>query len=586
MIVPMKKVTVLALASDETWVLARLREIGVMHIAAALEHSRENDAADFTARLNDARRVVNILSGLTPAPGDHAADGATVMEEVLELLNERQSRTRELQLLQRRLSALAPWGDFDGAELVKLRKHGLGAWLLTARNAAWDDFAFPEGVSPLVLSRDKAQVRALVVATVPFDGATLPGQPLPDSENPAELHTLIAHQRKHLHGIETRLASMAAHLELARHYLLELENEEIYFRARHSVAGHGAIMSLCGFVPEPELVKLREGARKHGWGLLINDPDEGDRVPTLVQMPQWARLVKPLFDFLGIAPGYHELDASGAILVFFTIFYAMIVGDAGYGLLFLLLSVAGSIALREKPAARMPLRFLGLLSVATILWGAATGNWFGIEAPGIPWLTTAAGKDSNIQAICFMLAGTQLTLGRLWQAALSGKLRPALGNFGWALMIWGNFFMIMELLVWPDYFPKLLMLSFYCVGLTLIVTCGVNWLSIAGVFQFPFDIIGSFSDVLSYIRLFAVGMAGFYIASSFNGMGYQVMGLLHGALIPVGILIILAGHALNLGLCMMSVLVHGVRLNTLEFSNHSGLQWGGFAFKPFKKLDS
>ena len=113
------------------------------------------------------------------------------------------------------------------------------------------------------------------------------------------------------------------------------------------------------------------------------------------------------------------------------------------------------------------------------------------------------------------------------------------------------------------------------------IFCDVNWKNPGDIFQFPFSIINSFVDVLSYIRLFAVGMAGFYIANSFNGMG---VGLWKSSpwLLLIGIGVILFGHLLNIGLCMLSVLVHGVRLNTLEFSNHAGLSWSGSDFKPFK----
>ncbi|UKI33075.1 MAG: hypothetical protein L6W00_06145 [Lentisphaeria bacterium] len=114
----------------------------------------------------------------------------------------------------------------------------------------------------------------------------------------------------------------------------------------------------------------------------------------------------------------------------------------------------------------------------------------------------------------------------------------------------------------------------------LVICCDINWKNVADIFQFPFNIIGSFVDVLSYIRLFAVGMAGYYIAASFNGMGVSIWKASPYFLL-FGVLVILFGHLLNLGLCALSVLVHGVRLNTLEFSNHVGLSWSGSNFKPF-----
>ena len=101
----------------------------------------------------------------------------------------------------------------------------------------------------------------------------------------------------------------------------------------------------------------------------------------------------------------------------------------------------------------------------------------------------------------------------------------------------------------------------------------------------PFDMIGSFTDVLSYIRLFAVGLSGMYIAQKFNMMGMMAKNAVPDKYEIIGfillILVAVAGHVLNLALGFLGVLVHAVRLNTLEFSNHMGLQWSGFKFKPF-----
>jgi V/A-type H+-transporting ATPase subunit I len=145
----------------------------------------------------------------------------------------------------------------------------------------------------------------------------------------------------------------------------------------------------------------------------------------------------------------------------------------------------------------------------------------------------------------------------------------------------------MNLIVYPGDFPSY-MYALYGVGVTLVIVCDVNWLDPGEAFNFPFGLIGSFVDMLSYIRLFAVGMAGYYIASSFNMMAMNIWNIQlawywYPLLLVFGLVVILFGHILNILLCLMGVLVHGVRLNTLEFSNHLGLRWAGFEYKPFKK---
>ena len=221
-----------------------------------------------------------------------------------------------------------------------------------------------------------------------------------------------------------------------------------------------------------------------------------------------------------------------------------------------------------------------VLAAATIIWGALSGSWFGCQLGGLRVLTDTKVKNASVQVFCFALALAQLSLGHLWKA-WRGSWRERLANLGWIMILCGNFMTAVKMIARPDWFQSALLFSFYVPGLLLVILFAVNWKNIANVFQFPFDIINSFTDVLSYIRLFAVGLSGAYIAGTFNDMAVDVAKA-SPWLIIVAVICIVAGHGLNLALGMMSVLVHAVRLNTLEFSNHTGLTWSGSAFKPFK----
>ena len=412
----------------------------------------------------------------------------------------------------------------------------------------------------------------------------LPEVKLQPEDNPRALARRIAELEKEKASLEAALARDAENMESVAAYEKQLLAELEFERVRDSLDDHEKIVSLGGYVPAPAVEKLRAKAAEQGWGLLIRDPGPEDDVPVLLEYNRFTRWIKPLFDFLGISPGYNELDVSGGVLVFFTIFYAMIVGDAGYGALFLAGTLAGMWLLRKKPAAKMPLRLFLILSCATIIWGALCGSWFGVSLGGIPCLADVSVKDANIQAFCFLLAVAQLTMGRIWNSVRSRNFRKMLADLGWILILWGNFFLTLRIIVWQGEFPKF-MYGLFGTGLLLVILFGVNWKDIADVFQFPFSIINSFTDILSYIRLFAVGMSGACIAASFNGMAMDVAKASPWFII-FSVLILLAGHILNLIMAMMGVLVHAVRLNTLEFSNHTGLTWSGKQFHPFEnKID-
>ena len=383
-------------------------------------------------------------------------------------------------------------------------------------------------------------------------------------------------------------------------YLKRLEREYAYASAFDSVTVEGKIVYLEGFVPDPEMPKLIETAKAEGWGLWYEKADRNDpSVPTLLDLPGWLKPVKVVFDFIDAMPGYNECDVSLPVMIYFTLFFSIIVGDAGYGLIYLIASIILKLKVKAK-AAQPAIIFLIILSCGTVVWGLLNGAFFGIAKESLPpflqGLPCLRGEKSMacVQWFCFAIALTHLAGARIWRAIIAGSVREALGNLGWMFFITCNFFAIVTMIV-GDTFPfvehtSVQSFPVWCyaggiIGAVLILLFSVNWGSIGDVLYTPFNFINSFVDVLSYIRLFAVGLSGTYIATCFNSMGAMLYeGQTGWKLIVFGIcggLVIVIGHVLNIALGMMSVLVHGLRLNTLEFSNHMQINWEGKAYKPF-----
>ncbi len=596
MIVPMKKVTLLALASDEDAALTALRGLGVMQVVSAGSAASELSTL-LTEELETGRRTLAALDRLEklhdgiPAKAHHRS-GAETLEVGGALLDRRDQLQGEADAVRQRLKNLEVWGEFDRDQVEALRAKGVFVTFCAGSEAELTAARELPGAECKVIDDSGYKIYFVVLSLTEPEAGRLPVVHLSPQDNPPELRKRLAELEEQLSVIDRDLRELLASLGAAKHRIAQLAAEQEFSTVRDALADHGRVVSLSGFVPGPEVEKLRAAAADHGWGLLLTDPEPDEMVPTLVKRSKFSRLIAPLFEFLGIAPGYDEMDVSAGVLVFFTIFYAMIVGDAGYGLIFLAGTIFAALKFRKHPAAALPVKLFGLLSVATIVWGVITGNVFGMGLPSwLEWarvsaLTDSLVKDANTQCFCFILAALQLSLGRLWRAVHDGTVRSYGRNIGWTLVLWGNFFLILKLLVYPGAFPAY-MFWLFGIGLLLVICCDVDWKNPADIFQFPFNVIGSFTDVLSYIRLFAVGLAGYYIASSFNGMGKSLFDLTPW-LLPAGALVILFGHVLNLGLCVMSVMVHGVRLNTLEFSNHVGLRWGGTKFRPFqysKKLE-
>lgn len=586
MIVPMKKVTLLALGTEQDEALTALRGLGVMQVETIRSTASEN-AQQLAEELSEATRVTGELEKLLrenggATPQGKPRSGAEALEEAADLLGKRDRFAGELENIRQRQKALAVWGEFNRDTLTALEEKGIHVHLCCGNEKQYEAATALDEVECRSISEDSGRLFFVVTTLRDLEPDILPEIRLGAEDNPPELRRRAGELELKLQAVGEELNALLASLPAAQRRVQTLESELEYARVHDSLAEHGAVVSLSGFVPEPEIEKLRAAAREHGWGLLITDPAPGDAVPTLLRESKFSRVISPLFQFLGISPGYDEIDVSGGVLVFFTIFYAMIIGDAGYGLVFLLGTLLAKWKFRNNRAAVLPLRLMTVLSIAAIVWGVLTNNYFG-TAPlpqlSLRFFTQPDVKDANVQAFCFALAVAQLSLGRIWRAIHDGNLRSVGRNLGWMLILWGNFFLTLRLIVWPGEFPTY-MYWLYGAGLVLVICCDINWKNVADIFQFPFNIIGSFVDVLSYIRLFAVGMAGYYIAASFNGMGVSIWKASPYFLL-FGVLVMLFGHLLNLGLCALSVLVHGVRLNTLEFSNHVGLSWSGSNFKPF-----
>jgi Archaeal/vacuolar-type H+-ATPase subunit I len=302
-------------------------------------------------------------------------------------------------------------------------------------------------------------------------------------------------------------------------------------------------------------------------------------------------------DFIGVTPGYREFDTNGIFLVFFSIFFAMIIGDGGYGSIFL---IAACIAGRyHKRISREKISLFYLLSITTIIWGAITGSWFGVEGINqlpvlkkliIPSLYSYAREsESNIIRICFIIGALQLSLARIWFAVRLYPSLTALAQTGWVALVWGIYFIVRFLLLDEELgIIALFLVGYWVVTLILFGEQREDGFAkgfFRGITNFLINVvtgIGCLSDLISYIRLFAIGLATREVAIAFNNMAEDT-GFSDIKSIVIAVFILIFGHTINILLGAMSVLVHGVRLNLLEFSKHLNIQWSGINYRPYKR---
>ncbi|MBQ4198549.1 MAG: hypothetical protein II649_01580, partial [Kiritimatiellae bacterium] len=375
-----------------------------------------------------------------------------------------------------------------------------------------------------------------------------------------------------------------------------LKDRVAFAAARDVLATQGEISWLEGWVPADAVPKVRAKAVSKGWGILLRDARADETPPTLIRPPRLFRPVTALFSALGIAPAYNEADVSVPFLCYFALFFAMLVGDGGYGAIILALTAWGWVKTRPGPDARhrpAPVRswltLLTVFSTATIGWGLLSNTWFGAglpfarDWPTVAWLADAT--YNNMMFLCFTIGASHLILARVWSGVSMINDRVCLSQFGWAGVVFFMYWVTCSIVGIFHSFPKWLYWEF-AASLVLVFgfTLKKSELKSRGIElgMLPLNIMSSLGDIISYVRLFAVGLASVKVAQNFNDMAIGLDLPVCVKWIPL-VFILLVGHGLNFAMAGLSILVHAVRLNTLEFSNHKGISWAGYAFTPFKK---
>ncbi len=620
MIIPMKLVTLLCLEQDRSAAVDALAGLELMQLCRTAAPATK-DVASISAQLTECERVLGVIRS-APAMKNPPAAPEVADDELVayasKLISGKIAAFKELERLQRDLDSLIPWGEFDRSAIGTLQEKGVYVTLCATPRNIFDQRKkadeFPAEAAVSVIRMDKNMVHYALVSEAPLKEGAFDPVALPE-ETLSEAKKAFADCQAEIKADDASIVAAKALLPRLEKKLAALRNQLEFASARDGMEQSGAIAYLQGYVPVTRIEKLKEAAVKNGWALLIDDPAEDDQnVPTYIEKPRFLSVLDPLFDFVGISPGYRESDVNMFFFFFFPIFFGMILGDAGYGALMLAAGTIGLLALHKKKEARLPLVLLIFLASFTFVWGWLNGAWFGLPADVLPgWMrgwgmitdpahSSAAHKfvkfygisDKQLtpsfwdgfpskltQWFCFLLAMLHLMSAHIVRffAGIHKDWRE-LSNIGWALMIFANFLLAVGLIVFSGTFPSWGAYVYIAGAVLILIT-----IRPAQLLNLPFDMIGSFTDVLSYIRLFAVGLSGMYIAQKFNMMGMMAKDAVPDKYAVVGfillILVAVAGHVLNLALGFLGVLVHAVRLNTLEFSNHMGLQWAGFKFKPF-----
>jgi V/A-type H+-transporting ATPase subunit I len=585
MIVPMKKAVVIVQAKDADDALENLRSLGLLHI----EHQQPPKGSGINSLLDDLALIsqaINILSAVeylkssASKSNKELPDWKFTSQHIIDSQKRLQRLDEYSRAVKNNISQWETWGDFNPERLEDLAAKNVYVRLYSVPLKQVKDF--PSGVIVKRISTLRGIANCAVISgektEIPFKEVVLPNMSL------KEMRARLAEDSRMTDLIKEDIRQHSCFRQDFLRIKETLGNQLEFCEALKGMGVEGEIMYLAGYVPYDKTEQLQITARKERWGIVVKDPADEDTVPTLIRNPRWVSLISPVFKLLGVIPGYRELDVSPLFLFFLSLFFGMIIGDAGYGIVYFLLA----LWLRKRLAKRIKdtriFSLIYIFSACAIFWGVLTGTFFGQEwylKAGLKPLIPVFNDTKFLQAFCFFLGAFHLTLAHLWQAIRKIPSLTAFADVGWVAVLWAAFFLAKTLIL-NDPFPffgKPLIIA----GISLVILCSSPQRNVfkmigKGLATVALSLMNNFTDVVSYVRLFAVGLAGVAIADTVNTLAAGF-----GGRNPLaGVLIVFIGHTINIVLGPLSVLVHGIRLNVLEFSSHASLTWSGVAYKPLK----
>jgi len=589
MIVAMKKVFLLLQKKDAQGELDNLASLGVMHIEhknppACLELSEIND------KLSIIEQALLILSSIPPKKNQ---------QSIHQKINDPIFSARHIIDLQKRINYLkeysvtlnnliyqwTPWGDFDPQQIKQLIQDNIYVKFYQIPNEQIKKL--PKNIAIRKIFSEGSIQNCAVFSygdfNLPFKEIELPKTSL------SWMRQRLSEDIKTVLNLKEQLNQQLCYQNSLIAEKKSLVSKKDFYEVLKGMEQAQELVYLKGYIPLDVEKALIMEAKKNNWGILTSIPQEDDEVPTLVRNPKWISLIKPLLKLLELIPGYNEIDISPLFIIFFSLFFGILIGDAGYGIVYFLLNLWMYKKFGYKLKDKTVFFLFYILSFCAIIWGLLTATFFGQEwllNIGIKPLIPALGNTSFIQALCFLIGAIHLSLAHGWRAALKAPALTALSEIGWIYIIWAAFFLAKNLIL-GDVFPGFgnwliiaglaLVLFFTSPQKNILKTIG------NGLGAIALSLVNNFTDIVSYIRLFAVGLATVTIADAFNAMAAGVFKKGDFLTIITAALIVVFGHALNIILGPMSVLVHGARLNVLEFCSHVNVTWNGFAYKPFTK---
>lgn len=602
MITKMKKFTFLVYYKDYNQFLQNIRDLGVVHVAERMQGTPDNaelqESIKLANRITAAQKLLHGLSEEITEQGGSMEKGVRALDTMDELLNEKARLNQHLLTLAKEKLALEPWGDFNPESLNRLYQAGWQIRFYTCTESAF----LPEWIDTYHATEISRMGSRLYFVTV-----TRPGE-LPDLEVESPklpntslslIEQSITDTEAAIKHIDEQLVLLAKEsqksLEIA---LLQvhagIEFSKVVLNTEKTV--DDKLMLLQGWAPASKSASIVAYLQSQQVYFDVADPTPEDNVPIELNNNGFFRLFEPIMR-LYMLPKYNELDLTPFFAPFFMVFFGLCLGDSGYGLFMFLGAMIYKMIAKDLGASmKSILSLVQILGVSTFFCGMLTGTFFGFNLynTGIPFFENMGKRialDNQWMFNLSLIMGVvQILFGMGVKAAnqiIQFGFKYAVATIGWIILLVS---MIVAALL-PSVLPMGETVHLIILGISALMIFLYNspdkniFVNIGLGFWDSYNMAtGLLGDILSYVRLFALGLSGGILASVFNSLaeGMSPDNVIAGPIVMV--LIFVIGHAINMFMNILGAMVHPMRLTFVEFFKNSGFEGGGKEYKPFKNI--
>ena len=606
MITKMKKLTFLVYHKEYEEFLNSLRELGVVHIVEKQQGAADNTELQENIRLfNRLAATLKLLqnqkhekNAVIATEGGTATRGMQVLDEVDALQTEHGKLSQQLQSYAKEKEVLEVWGNFEPTGIQKLKDAGYIIGFYSCSEGNYKE-EWETEYNAMIVNRISSKVFFVTVTKagqevdLDVEQAKLPAYSL------SRLEALYDTTEQAIEGNEKKLVALSeTDIPSLKAALKELQSQIEFSKvvlSSEQTAGD-KLMLIEGWAPAYSKVEIEAYLNDAHVYYEITDPMPGDNVPIRLNNKGFFAWFEPICK-LYMLPKYNELDLTPFFAPFFMVFFGLCLGDSGYGLfLFLGATAYRLLAKKVTPSMKSIISLIQVLSASTFFCGLLTGTFFGANIYDLDWpivqrLKHAVLMDNNdMFRLSLILGVIQILFGMVLKAVnqtIQFGFKYAIATIGWIILLVSTavsaLFSSSELLSMGGMAYKVVL----CISGAMIFlfnTPGKNiFMNIGlGLWDSYNMVTGLLGDVLSYVRLFALGLSGGILAGVFNSLavGMSPDNVIAGPIVMV--LIFVIGHAINMFMNVLGAMVHPMRLTFVEFFKNSGYEGGGKEYKPFK----